>query len=130
MPEPPASNPAGTPAPITMTRDEFKDMMKEQLATQEKQLTEKLNKKETPETSKSPEFDAMKQKIADLEKQLSTRTTATRDMVKNTDSPTGAPRTKEEHAARVKIIGAAMVKMLRDNPDENFHASYIVDTGA
>jgi phage host-nuclease inhibitor protein Gam len=119
MDEKPSEKQKSEPEKFTMSREEFHEDMKQLLIKQEAEMKQKIENKEA---EKTPEIDAMKKKIADLESQLSTRTTATRD---NTAITNGvAPMSKKTKEIRSELIGMAVLKTLKQNPDESIHILY------
>lgn len=121
----PIEKPKVEPEKFTMSREEFREEMKQMLAKQEAELKQKQTNADKP-ADKTPELDAKDKKIAELEKQLSTRTTATRDNMV-TDGAPGAssrpinPKTK---AIRSQVIGMAVIKTLAQT-DSDVHIHYV-----
>jgi len=108
----PIIEPKKEPEKFTMSKEEFRAMMKDELEKQEAALKQKqIDAGKPAPPDKTTETDAKDKKIAELEKQLSTRTTATRDTVVNTS----VTMDKKTAHIRKRIGGLAYIKYVRDN---------------
>ena len=115
--ETPIDKPKPEPEKFTMSREEFHAAMKEELAKQAE-----AKKTET----KTIEADEKDKKIAELEKQLSTRTTATRDNMVTNGAP--GPVNPKAKAIRSQLIGMAVIKTLAQT-DSDVHIHYVNENG-
>ena len=129
----PIIEPKKEPEKFTMSKEEFRAMMKDELEKQEAALKQKQLDagKPTPipaPADRTPELDAKDKKIAELEKQLSTRTTATRDNMVTDGSAPAKPMSQKTKAIRSQLIGMAVIKTLAQT-DSDVHIHYVNDNG-
>lgn len=125
--EQPIEKPKPEPEKFTMSKEEFHDRMMSELATQETAQKQKLAAQPAGQPAdKTTELDALKTKLADAEAKLATRTTATRDNLV-TDGMPGAPSkptSPKTKVIRQQLVGMALIKHLKQSPDECIHICY------
>ena len=122
----PIEKPKVEPEKFTMSKEEFHDRMMAELATQEAALKQKQITNADKPTDKTVELDAKDKKIAELQAQLSTRTTATRDNMV-TDGAPGAqskPVNPKAKTIRSQLIGMAVIKTLAQT-ESDVHIHYV-----